>query len=213
MLTSEQVREATESDGLNVLVMHYGCRDWDYSVDEAAMIHAMLPQAFIACHRGYRLKELLQEVYGAQELALLLNAGFLLRTDYAQHSGQSHPQVNPDRRAYLCGIARAEATGRRGTLAATVLLPSTRSRFGFADYERDFLRHAIDGATDLELARTLLLSTSTVKKRWERIYQRVEDVDSTLLPIDTPHSAEKRGIEKRRRLLAYLRTHLEEFVP
>ncbi len=60
----------------------------------------------------------------------------------------------------------------------------------------------------------LFLSLITVKKRWEHIYRRVASVDSELLPEEpSPPSSGRRGPEKRRHLLAYLRSHPEELQP
>jgi hypothetical protein len=71
------------------------------------------------------------------------------------------------------------------------------------------------GETCEELAKSLSISPWTVKKRWHAIYDRVADVDRKLLPPPIaygPH-ATSRGPERRRRLLNYLRQHLEEVRP
>jgi hypothetical protein len=212
ILTPEAIRRATEGDGLNVLTLHYGCRTWDYSPEDIVMVYTMLLQSSLATHRPYRLKELIMEVYG-QELSPTLNSGLSLRTDYAGRY-QDNDAASPNERAYLCGVTRQEALGRRGTFAATFLLPAPTPRFRFADRERDLLRHAINGATDGELARMLFLSPITIKKRWEHVYRRVAGIDPELLPKE-PFLAPsgRRGLEKRRRLLTYLRSHPEEMEP
>lgn len=71
------------------------------------------------------------------------------------------------------------------------------------------------GETSDELAASLFISPWTVKKRWNAIYERVADVDrELLLPLiaNCAHVS-SRGAERRRRLLYYLRQHLEELRP
>ena len=81
--------------------------------------------------------------------------------------------------------------------------------------EQRLLSWALPGATDEELTEMLGMSLSTVKKMWVSIYRRMEDglpeLIANQLPSDIPPTG--RGREKRRRLLAYLREHPEEFRP
>jgi len=75
---------------------------------------------------------------------------------------------------------------------------------------------ALDGGgTDRELAEELNVSVSTIKKMWLSVYRRVA---ANLPELDPNHSPPdgatiRRGAEKKRYLLAYLRKHLEELRP
>ncbi len=77
------------------------------------------------------------------------------------------------------------------------------------------MHHAPLGLTDAELGRALHAALATVKKRWASIYDRVGSVDPDLLlgAAQAVPSEGRRGPEKRRRLLGYLRQHLEELRP
>jgi len=91
----------------------------------------------------------------------------------------------------------------------------TPPRFNFNPSEQMLLNHSLMGETSEQLARSLFISTWTVKKRWHAIYQRVADVDAELLlpPVTNTPDATGRGTERRRHLLHYLRQHLEELRP
>ena len=210
ILTLDEIRRANDGAGLNVLVLHYGWVEEGYSLQECAAIQHMLTQAFIAHHRGYHLKEFLEEVYGEQDLAVLRNVGVPLRTDYANFLSWDTERV-PGREPYLTGITRQEALQLPGSMALTVFV-HTSPRLHLTTNERILLRHALDGHTDEELARVLCVSIATVKKRWEAIYDRVAGVDDELT-FPTNPAAGRRGVEKRRRLLAYLRARPEELRP
>jgi hypothetical protein len=86
---------------------------------------------------------------------------------------------------------------------------------GFSRREQRLLSCAIQGATDEHLAENLGTSLPAVKKTWASIYRRVEDHLPGLMPesVESGTPAGVRGKEKRRRLLAYVREHLEEWRP
>jgi len=86
---------------------------------------------------------------------------------------------------------------------------------GFSRSEQRLLSGAFSGATDEHLAEMQGTSLSTIKKMWISIYRRVEDSLPDLISdsLRTDLSANGRGTEKRRRLLAYLREHPEELRP
>jgi DNA-binding CsgD family transcriptional regulator len=112
------------------------------------------------------------------------------------------------------GLTKQEAFTHPGSNIAGLFVYTT-PRFRFNRSQRVLLRHALMGETCEELATSLSISPWTVKKRWHAIYERVADVDSELLPPPIANSlyATSRGPERRRRLLNYLRQHLEELRP
>ena len=77
------------------------------------------------------------------------------------------------------------------------------------------LMRALEGWTDEELAAKLGKSLPTIKKTWRSAYQRVEaKLPGLELSQTGPGTTEsKRGREKKRRLLGYLRDHPEELRP
>ena len=87
-------------------------------------------------------------------------------------------------------------------------------QFSFRPSEQRLLLAALQGGTDENLADTLGISLSGVKKTWRLIYERVNDHTPGLIPEQVPHdSTSERGREKKQRLLAYLRDHPEEPLP
>jgi hypothetical protein len=215
ILSFEDVCRANSGDGLNVLAMHHGWLEHGLGAKEIASVRHMLLESFIAGHRGYRLKEFLEEVYGDSELRWLRVIGVRLLTDYASFLGRdSTPPPARDRHPYLVGITRAEALQQDSTMTYAAFF-SAAPRFLFTPAEQELLRHALLGETDEGLASTMKIAVVTVKKRWEVIYERVISVDPHLLlekPAAIP-GKERRGAEKRRHLLAYLRHHPEELRP
>jgi len=96
-----------------------------------------------------------------------------------------------------------------------VVLREFRPQLRFSPSEQSTLFRAVLGYADAEIAEELQVSVETVRKRWRNIFQRVSDrPDIPIFPTgrDAP-SETKRGPEKRRALLQYLASHLEELRP
>ncbi len=94
-----------------------------------------------------------------------------------------------------------------GTFSRTFFL-FTPPRFHFTLAEQDLLEHALLGDTDEKLSGALKIALITVKKRWEAIYHRVAIVEPRFFPPAGVREG-RRGVEKRRRVLAFLRQHQE----
>jgi hypothetical protein len=87
---------------------------------------------------------------------------------------------------------------------------------GFSRAEQQLLLRAFrnEAGTDEELAAALKVSMPTVKKMWLSIYRRAAGLPELAPDGGEPgHDPARRGKEKRRRLLAYLRDHPEELRP
>jgi hypothetical protein len=172
-------------------------------------------EAFHLALRGYRIKEFLADPVGRETSQWMLDAGTRLRRDYSNYfrkNGLSKPELS--QRPYLIGLTRKEAFAHPGGSIAGLFIYFP-PRFGFNRSQRMLLQHALMGATCDNAAASLSVSPWTVKKRWRAIYDRVADVDSELLSPSIAYGAHSlsRGMEDRRRLLNYLRQHLEELRP
>jgi hypothetical protein len=172
-----------------------------------------MAEAFRLAYNGYQLKELLCGPIGEEALHWAIDAGFRLRRDYSDYYRvQNLPAPESAKRPWLVGLTKEEAFADYGSRASGLFV-FTPPRFYFAHCEKTILLHALEGETDEEIAANLSISHWTVKNRWKTIYERVADIDGTLLPGGNRLTAESRGRERRRYLLAYLRLHPEELRP
>lgn len=206
--TRAEIRRANAGSGLNVLALHHG---WDDGIEGPQLIAAqqLLAQSFNELHAGYNIREFLQEVNGDEIVRHYLAIGARLRKGYASRPAPFPPPAG--REPHLVGITRDEAMERPGTLATGIFVYSP-PRLGFTAAERELLRFALYGHTDEELAATLRLSIAAVKKRWESIYGRSASLEG--MAVEAPRAAPgRRGAEKKRHLLAYVREHPEELRP
>ena len=214
ILDAHQVRRANSSGSLNLLILHFGTRAPAPADQRALAAVGVAQEGFRLTHAGYHIRRILQEVYGPQELAFLTAGGFLLKDDYTRFYADAAGSPPPlDQRPFLAGLDREDPESRLPGSALSSLFQAQVPRFRFSLAEQRVLARAVMDEGDEEVAEALDVSGDAVKKIWRRIYERVAAVDPDLL-CDLPEpSALIRGKEKRRRLVRYLRYHLEELRP
>jgi hypothetical protein len=215
LLNREQIARANANGGLNVMMCFAG---WDYdglSREQILAVRERQSEAFHLAHSGYRVKEFLADATGEEDLHWMLDAGAHVRRDYSGYFQKHRVRIpKSSQRPQLVGLTKEEAFASPGRHLSSFFV-YTPPRFNFNPSEQMLLNHSLMGETSEELARSLFISTWTVKKRWHAIYQRVADVDAELLlpPVTNTPDATGRGAERRRHLLHYLRQHLEELRP
>jgi len=178
---------------------------------------------------GYRLRFILFEVYDPCDWVWAEGFGCHLYRDQS-HSfhddsdGQkprqeSNPHQNSAGTASaspqpcLYGMPRPDDLRLMGTLAGYVF-GDMDPRFDFTSAQQQLLLHALFGATDEELAVDLGIAKVSVKKRWGAIYEKVRDAAPDVFPAHlSADDGSSRSAQKRRRLIGYIRHHMEELRP
>ena len=69
---------------------------------------------------------------------------------------------------------------------------------------------ALEGIDDATAAKALFVTLPAIKRRWQNIFHRVGALMPDLCPPDGDGT---RGIQKRQRILAYVRNYPEELRP
>jgi DNA-binding CsgD family transcriptional regulator len=169
--------------------------------------------AYYATHQGYQIEEMLSEVYGVEQRDFLAEGSFKQYRDYEEFRAHpSYSELMENHPPFLMGLHADTVKNHYGYLRVRdIFLSAVPPRFLFRPNEQAVLELALRGIPDSEIASMLGFSLWTIKKRWQRIYDRVERVDRGLIAksdgaIDNPG-------RRRRRLLDYLRSHPEELRP
>lgn len=117
--------------------MHHGVREKVLTEEELSRAAQQLIAAFLELHRGYQLKELIEEVYGENSLHMLQRVGLRLLSDHANSfPTRAHPFPPAGRHPYLLGITRKEALKEPGTFNF-VLFSHTPPRFHFTPDQQE----------------------------------------------------------------------------
>jgi hypothetical protein len=110
---------------------------------------------------GYRIKEFLGEAIGEAELGWLVAGGAHLRRHYPKSFNGRFPPKS-SQRPWLVGLTKAEALSNCGSFLSGFFV-YTPPRFLFSRSQQIVLRRSLMGETSKELAKSLLISPSTVK--------------------------------------------------
>jgi DNA-binding CsgD family transcriptional regulator len=215
LLDEEAIGRGNAGGGLCTIVLQGRFEFEGLTPVEIHAVHSMLMDAFQWAIRGYRLAELLLDPYGNDALQFFLRCGMRLRRDYSDFYQAAGEPIPPDSvRPYLMSITAAEAHASYGQWITMHFAYSPPS-FDLRRSQRRLLQHALRGDTDEELASALGISSWTIKKTWQDIYAKVAEANPALLPppLANADSEQRRGSERRRRLLQYVREHPVEIRP
>lgn len=205
-----EIGRANAGEGLSMMVLHYAQLERDLSQPYTHnLLHAAL-EIFRIVHGGYRIRRFWQEGAG-EDLPFLQSMGYLQQSDYAGHPIEG---MHPDERPTLWGLTREQARQQLPGTDVRMIFEHHPPRFGFTPTQRRLLGRAIFDDSDELLMRELGLTAHGIKKQWRGIYDRVEDHDPGFFGDAAAEADEgRRGREKRRQILAYVRQRLEEVRP
>jgi DNA-binding CsgD family transcriptional regulator len=199
LLRPSAVARHNASDGLDLVFLLYSPPLGDPSDPAVSRMIALTHDAFRVFHAGYHCRRLLHpaapDEVGNETLATMgfrkleTGSGLFFFDLAALAQLPFHPFI--------------------------ILRRGTPPKLGFSPAEQDTLLHSLLGHTDQELATELGVSFETIRKRWKTIFSRVASNRS--VSIFPPGSTEPldggRGPAKRRLVLEYVATHLEELRP
>jgi hypothetical protein len=214
ILSDKEVREANSQGGLNLYVWHTGVSPEDLGRPE--VMHLAV-SAFIDVHRGYQLKELLEQAETWEQFCGMRAAGGHFVRPSDGHYAEYFDAVEADvaNTPLMAGLTRELIQGYCGASWVSALFKYERPRLGLARSEQSLLLAALRGGTDEELSDELGIFLSAVKKTWRTIYNRVAArlPDLIMGEATTGSWKQERGMEKKQRVIAYLREHAEELRP
>jgi hypothetical protein len=96
------------------------------------------------------------------------------------------------------------------SIAAGLFQHRNSPQFGLTHGEQELLEVALEAIDDNAASKLLFVTVPALKRRWAKIFERVAAVRPDLCPADGDGI---RGIQKRQRILAYVRNHPEELRP
>ena len=210
--TREQLAHANAGSNVNVLVLHFGLREPDLSQERSARALLAASGAFYFFHGGFRIKRMIGEFYGKQELEYVTAGGFRLTHDFSREQPDRFSGIPAEHRPYLF-MQRREWIAPAAANPLSQLFHTPAPRIQFSNKERYILERALLNQSDEEIAAAMRVTVNAVKQTWRNIFDRVARRAPQVMPSNDLEQSGRRGVEKRRHLLDYLRAHLEELRP
>jgi hypothetical protein len=221
ILRAPDIRRNSAREGLNLLVLHYSEVLDGYNEEEFLVIRDTMVFGLLETHRRNRLKLLLYEFYGEQDLPFMEDSGVRVVSDFKDwYEARGLALPYGQERPYLVA-ADKQTTKKRPAAWLSWLFFSPPSRIGLTPAEQKIALRALAGETDAELSQNPMISSNTVRRHWRSIYKRFTEAKINLIPPELldgerEHlSSNGDPIMKKKRpfLLNYLRQHPEELRP
>jgi len=206
-------REIAQQNGRGepvLLIMHFTLqRGADFNDPYAQKVIALANDGFRAFHDGYQWHTMVYE-NSASTTAFAIQSGFqpVRFADEDTLEG-----LHPERRPALFMLTREQARRTMPGTPARNAFEWQPPRFRFNAAQRRLLRNALFDESDEALMALQGVSTHGLKKLWRGIYERIDDVEPEFFGDAGGADDGKRGPEKRRQVLAYVRQRLEELRP
>lgn len=189
---------------LAMLALHFCARPLALDDPYAQAVIAISNDSLRASLSGYHFDALYFEA-PADDAPFLAAAGFLRRP---------RPPAHEQSGLQWWGMTREEARRQLPGSTVRASFDAHPPRFRLSLSQRCMLWLALFYEDDDQLAQELRLSAHGLKKLWRGVYERIQDAVPDFFGQAGPADDDgKRGPEKRRQVLAYVRQRPEELRP
>ena len=199
LATWDEVAQANAYNGVHVVILHNVWRDDILRPEERQDVKVAFASSLAEVLAGFRICRILVETTNqASEEFHRISPEYQVIAEFPSIGRVIHE------------MTRELATALPGSLGNLIFKfhpPILRLR----DSDQQLLLAALQSATDNELTVELGITFSAVKARWRSTFARIGEVMPDL--VMDAKDREGRGKQKRHRVLAYLRTHMEELRP
>lgn len=208
-MTDREIGQENAAGELTMLILHFSSRQFGPDSPYGPSLIAAANDTYRTFHYGYQLRAIYYETNATDDYAAA-GSGFLRRglsneADLATLS----PQLRP---AYF-GLTREQAWTQAPGPPARNNFEHQPPLFCFSASQRRLLWLALFDESDEALMPVLDVSVHGLKKLWRGIYERIEDRMPAFFGDAGGGDDGKRGPEKRRQVMAYVRQRLEELRP
>ena len=207
--TFEDVRDANTQGDLQQVILDTSWHNALLSPTQRDEVRVLLGIAYMDLHVGYHFSRILSEMVDELDLWHVRDHRSFQIADRFEAYRLSNPNTtwNADRALLIATLDSMRSDPH--SIAAGLFQHHLEPRFAFTPGEQQLLEAALEGTDDASAASSLFVSLPAIKRRWESIFERVASVTPDLCP---PGNG-TRGIQKRQRVLAYVRNHPEELRP
>ncbi len=209
LMSDREIGAASARGDLDMFIMHFSLRGHDLLQPQAQRTMAMANDAFRTFHDGYNPQAIYYETSAGNE-PFSMASGFE-RLQFRDEA--SLAALLPEQRPALFGLTRAGALKRMPGPPARNAFEHQAPLFGFSASQRRLLWFALFDDSDEALMGPLDVSIHGLKKLWRGIYERIEDRMPEFFGEEASGDEGRRGPEKRRQVLAYVRQRPEELRP
>lgn len=209
-MSDREIGIANAREGVTMFILHYSQHSHDVTDPYVQSVITMANDTFRTLHSGYNLSAVYFETGGSINDVIAKESGFerILYSNEAELAA-----LPPEQKPAFHGLTRVQARMRVPGSVVRGVFEHQPPMFSFSASQRRMLWWTLFDESDEAIMEKLSTSVHGLKKLWRGIYERIEDRMPDFFGEATGADDGKRGPEKRRQVLAYLRQRPEELRP
>jgi hypothetical protein len=208
--TYEEVRDANTKGDLEQVVLDVSWRPADLSASQIDEVRVLLGQSYLELFSGYGFSRVMTEIVDERDKWHMSAFRTFRIVDRFEAYYRANPQSTWNRDRILTAATLESMRVDPYSIASGMFQHRRYPQFAFTRSEQQLLEAALDGIDDPSASEALFVSLAAIKRRWANIFVRVAAIMPDLCPADGDGT---RGIQKRQRILTYVRSHPEELRP
>ena len=207
--TFEEVRDANTQGDLQQVILDTSWHNTLLNAAQRDEVRVLLGLAYLELHQGYHFSRILSEMVDELDLWHVRDHRSFQVVDRFEAYRLANPDTAWNAERALLAVTLDSMRIDPHSVAAGLFQHHPEPRFAFTPGEQQLLEAALEGVDDASASNSLFVSVPAIKRRWESIFDRVAAIRPDLCP---PGNG-TRGIQKRQRVLTYVRSHPEELRP
>ena len=192
-------------------VVMYSCEKQDsLNSNELGFVRNFLARSYMEAFAGYRLRRMLYEIVSEDEFEKIKGyRGIRIVKRFSTPESPGIPALWKGSRA-LCEATAESFSDDPASVAARPFIDRAVPILDFTSSQKKLLVAALRGAENAELAHHLCRTPAAIKRTWAGIFEKCVQNNPALLPAT---EGSLRGLQKRHKVMAYIREHPEEIRP
>jgi hypothetical protein len=204
------LQAANAAATLDHVVMYPHEKSSRLNSNELGLVRNHLARAYLDSFVGYRLRRMLYEIVDDDEFEKLKGyRGIRIVKRLSTPNSPGPPALWVGNRA-LCEATAESFSNDPASLAARPFIDRPTPILDFSPGQKRLLIAALRGAESTELADSLCRTLAAIKRTWTGIFEKCVRHYPALLPTT---EGPLRGMQKRHKVMAYIRAHPEEMRP
>lgn len=208
--TYAEVREANTRGDLQQVMLDTSWKNGPLTAAQVDEVRVLLGRAYQELFAGYHFSRILTEMVDELDMWHIRGQRSFRILDRFENFRRANPRTKWNADRILLEVTLDTMRADPHSVAAGLFQHHVQPQFAFTQGEQELLELALAGADDASIAKSLFVTLPAIKRRWSNIFECVSSIREDLCPLDGDG---KRGIQKRQRVLAYVRNHPEELRP
>jgi hypothetical protein len=208
--TYAEVRDANTRGDLQQVILDTSWKNGPLTAAEVDEVRVLLGRGYQELFAGYRFSRILAEMVDDIDLWHVRGQKYFRVVGRFEGFRRANPKAEWNSERLLLEVTLDSMRNDPHSVAAGLFQHHVPPQLAFTQGEQGLLELALEGADDVSIAKSSFVTLPAIKRRWSAIFERVGSIRPDLCPLDGEGT---RGIQKRQRILTYVRNHPEELRP